>query len=72
MNPVLQVIATLTEDGKLSVTAGGAHAGNKLMLLGLLEAAKGALQNQPEEKASPASSLILARGSLPPFNGHRG
>ena len=67
MEPSLQVVVTLSADGRLNVQTAGTAAGNVPMIVGLLEMAKNAVQQPPKEPA--ASPLLLARGSLPKING---
>lgn len=58
----------LTADGQLQLAAAGPAGGNKVLLLGMLELAKGAIlapAQQPEQKPS----LLVARGALPNGNG---
>ena len=60
---IAQVTVSIEEDGRVNIKAGGPDAGNKVVLLGLLEIGK-ALLNQQEAKP-PGAPLLLARGALP-------
>lgn len=66
MDKILQIAVSLTAEGKVNVQAAGPAAGNKVMLLGLLEMAKAALTNPQQEPPSP---LLVAKAALP--NGGR-
>ena len=66
MGVIAQVTVSLTEDGQVKLAAGGPGAGNKVLLLGLLEMGKGALLQQGQPPAgAPKATLLVAQGSLP-------
>lgn len=70
MNPIVQIMITLDEAGKIDFRAGGHRAQEKALLVYLLEQAKFSLLTPPAPTPAPeAPKLLLARGALPPFNG---
>ncbi len=68
MDIVLSIALTLTEDGQVGLKADGPGSANKLLMLGLLEFAKGAIAAQAAQPEQPA---ILPGGFVPRLNGRR-
>lgn len=59
-----QVTISLLDDGQLQLKAAGPAAGNKLLLIGMLETAKTSLL-APQEPRPATPPILLAQRALP-------